>query len=532
MIKILILESSERIRTALENMRSEIEDMELFFCGYDCNEIWKILDIQSISCIAMELTPSVNVWSIMDEVKSRIQMEFLLFATEKNFSDAYQAFQHRAFHFFTEPVDRDQLTLSMRELERIQSEHLQRKKDRQRIELIELKQQQQLMERILVNVLEKPIELEMMLSEFNQRYQTKITNDTFQVLLIHFNRKELFAIHSTFISKLNELMHVAFPYASQIIDGSIQSYGFTSIINLKEGDTLEYRKEDVQKLYLGIEALQESYGSFEFIIAVGIPILTMKAINESLQEALRVEKYKLVEYENRIYFASRIRDHELTLSDIITTEQRKGIVHSIKTMDAEGVSHWITRFLKELNANYFNLPNTYLLLKDYLIFVCQQEYSEADRSDCFLPFEEELLEMDYIFSGTQLLIHLKEVILKVMEQRRHEYQKEYSDVIAMAVKYIDTNFQNSITLEETSLECGLSPNYFSAVFKQEVGMNYIEYLTSVRLTAAKEMLLTTDKGIRDIAEAVGYIDDKYFSKIFKQRFDITPGKFRKNRGDK
>lgn len=97
---------------------------------------------------------------------------------------------------------------------------------------------------------------------------------------------------------------------------------------------------------------------------------------------------------------------------------------------------------------------------------------------------------------------------------------------SVAWEYIDTHYQNDISLDDVSRELDISPYYFSKLFKEETGVTFIEYLTSLRMEKAKELLADRSKSIKDICAAVGYQDPNYFSRIFKRSVGCTPTEYR------
>ena len=72
----------------------------------------------------------------------------------------------------------------------------------------------------------------------------------------------------------------------------------------------------------------------------------------------------------------------------------------------------------------------------------------------------------------------------------------------------------------------LSPYYFSKLFKEETGENFIEYLTKLRIQKAKELLVDKEKSMKEICGQVGYSDPNYFSRIFKKSVGVTPTEYR------
>jgi len=106
----------------------------------------------------------------------------------------------------------------------------------------------------------------------------------------------------------------------------------------------------------------------------------------------------------------------------------------------------------------------------------------------------------------------------------------YGSVIRKAKAFIAENYADSnLTLHDVASHVALSNNHFCTVFSQESGgVTFTEYLTSMRISKAKELLSTSSMRTSEIAYAVGYNDPHYFSYLFKKNTGLSPRDFRKD----
>lgn len=100
-------------------------------------------------------------------------------------------------------------------------------------------------------------------------------------------------------------------------------------------------------------------------------------------------------------------------------------------------------------------------------------------------------------------------------------------VIEHVKTYIQENFMEEISIEKLAEVACVSPNYFSHMFKNEVGQNYKEYLTHIRMEKAVDLILNTDYPLYKIAETVGYNNTRTFVDAFKQVYNDSPTKYKK-----
>lgn len=118
---------------------------------------------------------------------------------------------------------------------------------------------------------------------------------------------------------------------------------------------------------------------------------------------------------------------------------------------------------------------------------------------------------------------------KIMSACRNVVSKREErsgDIIRNAKRYIEDNFDKDISLDDVSRVVNISPYYFSKVFKEESGLNFIEYLTNIRIEKAKELLENSGLSIKEICLSCGYTDPNYFSRSFKKNVGVTPTEYK------
>lgn len=108
-------------------------------------------------------------------------------------------------------------------------------------------------------------------------------------------------------------------------------------------------------------------------------------------------------------------------------------------------------------------------------------------------------------------------------------QKKSESIVEKAKEYIEKNFFHELTLEETARAVGISPYYLSKLFKDSAGINYIDYVTKLRIECAKKGLKERQKSIKEVCYEAGYSEPNYFSRIFKKWVGVTPTEYREGR---
>ena len=131
------------------------------------------------------------------------------------------------------------------------------------------------------------------------------------------------------------------------------------------------------------------------------------------------------------------------------------------------------------------------------------------------------------------IAYAKKMISQAIEIRDQNSGNKNRSILKTAVDFIDSHYMDEeISLNTVANVANVSSNHFSALFSQNMGQTFIEYLTTLRMNKAKELLRCTGMRSSEIAGEIGYKDAHYFSYLFKKKQGMTPSDYRKAREDK
>lgn len=212
---------------------------------------------------------------------------------------------------------------------------------------------------------------------------------------------------------------------------------------------------------------------------------------------------------------------------------------------------------KESIIRYFYIENIQRIqwlygLKDFRSLM--KEINEIINCAQMNEYRFEEIKYSIVFSMMQIICDEKKLELKIagmlaiqwntlLESRElDEFRNDFinmlsiqekriinmniSDNIYCALQYILTYYTDDLSLDKTAEQIGITPFYLSRLLKQEIGMGFVNILTSVRMEKTVQLLSEKENSIRMISEAVGYSSLNYFYKVFKKYYGITVGEMR------
>ena len=293
--------------------------------------------------------------------------------------------------------------------------------------------------------------------------------------------------------------------------------------------------ERTEQCVRDIRALCEGAGrEVSWHIAYGSPVSRLSALPICFSEASRILSYR--------YLCPQ--EHVLTEDSIRSIRNQRGVAaqagkpeidqERVRCFFASGSAEEIDAFIGQLLQSAGEEGVSVSMFCRYLtmtVYFAAAAYLDSIgcRAESFWP--PELRPKDNIATPEEARNYMRQIMLHAIRLRDRESKKQQKDLLNKAIEFIDECYaEETISLDKVAQKVNISPNYFSAMFSQEVGQTFVEYLTAMRITEAKRMLRQTEMRSSEIAFAVGFRDSHYFSFVFKKVSGCTPSEYR--RGDK
>jgi two-component system response regulator YesN len=137
-----------------------------------------------------------------------------------------------------------------------------------------------------------------------------------------------------------------------------------------------------------------------------------------------------------------------------------------------------------------------------------------------------ILSILKIYSKEELEVQFINIITELAVEIQEQIRSEIDGIIPKVLKYLNNNYFANITLDDAAKSVNLSYHYFSKVFKDEVGKNFVDYLTDLRIEKSMSFLENNKLSIKEVCHKIGYNDPNYYCKIFKKVTGMTPTEYR------
>ena len=328
--------------------------------------------------------------------------------------------------------------------------------------------------------------------------------------------------------------------SAMLFRSNIFSYGV--LLKGQKESIKEITKECVGKIQ-GILKRKES--KREWFLAVGQPVERLSQIKKSYHTASRAFSQRYLYVENILYYDEmEMMEHRSGQADTNDNAYLKKVdVNALnpailQKFLSNGIQEEIENFVKDYFYAIGQEPMESLVFRNYVILNvrfsvitflkglgCDTEGMEPENTEEILAESGKNIE--------SAIAYAEKMVSQAITIRDQNSGNKNRSILKTAVDFIESHYmEEEISLNTVANVANVSANHFSALFSQNMGQTFIEYLTSLRMNKAKELLRCTGMRSSEIAGEIGYKDAHYFSYLFKKTQGMTPSDYRKVREDK
>lgn len=327
---------------------------------------------------------------------------------------------------------------------------------------------------------------------------------------------------------------------AMLFRSNIFSYGV--LLKGQKENIEKITKECVKKIK-GILNRKES--KREWFLAVGQPVERLSQIKKSYHTAARAFSQRYLYDENILYYNEmEMMEHRSGQADTNDNAYLKKVdVNALnpailQKFLSNGIQEETENFVKDYFYAIGQEPMESLVFRNYVILNvrfsvitflkglgCDTEGMEPENTEEILAESGKNIE--------SAIAYAEKMVSQAITIRDQNSGNKNRSILKTAVDFIESHYmEEEISLNTVANVANVSANHFSALFSQNMGQTFIEYLTSLRMNKAKELLRCTGMRSSEIAGEIGYKDAHYFSYLFKKTQGMTPSDYRKVREDK
>ena len=364
-----------------------------------------------------------------------------------------------------------------------------------------------------------------LLWEINDEYEMNMSEGRFNIGLVVLDGKDGREEKETSAVLFHIILDI---FSSSIPAGEFAVYQFRKYFLVVLNNVYDFQEflDMEQKI---CEAVIEVHPEMKYTITVPHTCTSIYRLDEYIEEALYICRNRILVGTDRIIRWSDLNHKSDHWNDNYTVEEKSRLNNILDVCDMEMFGIWYVHKVENIQmygegavdfayamAEEFYIQFERRMYKSNLISIetwaeISKEYYELKDSCGTL---NDLLDWIYLFACRYLSK------IKILMQRPDER-------IYLAQKYINQHYSEEITLEDIAKAVNLTPNYLCDLYKKKTQKTLVQYMNYYRVERAKEILEETDLKVNEIAPLIGYADEKYFSRVFKQYVGVSPGSYRK-----
>ena len=531
MRSVLIADDEENICWLIRKL-IDWEGLGLSFAGmaFDGRSAFEMIQTLRPDIVITDVRmPDLDGLEMIRQAKDTgIESTFIVVSGHKEFEYAYSALKYGVEDYLLKPVKKKELNGILHKITSRMSEEEFFAEEEQALRKKTESQQAMLQKQFIRNYREIPQIMETV-EELNSMYGLHFQEGSWYVAVV---KTDVLAncigqVRTDFVTAhLEELLRERISQFCQETLLSAEDPYLYAVLN----GCQEQPDQLLQDVLRRMEQYAQTMECYRISLSLSNEVSSAAELPECIREAEMLLKNRIFQERTAVLKKNDIPVSSTeTNQELLSAEQRNLIRKSIEAFEIDGLRNAIRSAFANLAGRERVSASSYYRLAD---LAAQQVFSVMEEhiwGRDYVADEKRRLEADLDMTGTvyDLRSVLTERLVLLLEHCKKEQKQITGRPVRLACIYMEEHLSERLSLEQTAEEAGLSPAYFSQLFKQETGVTFSEYLTDLRIRRAKELLLQSDETIAAIMEAVGYRDIKHFRNVFVERVGVTPAKYRK-----
>lgn len=534
MYRVIIADDEPKVALLIRNLiRWEELGLELAGTASDGISALALIDALRPDIVITDIRmPGYDGIELISRAKQQHpQVDFIIISGYRHFDYAQKAIRFGVEDYLLKPLKADEINQTLRKMIDTYQERDQEKQMQARVSARLVQDAGRRREAVVSELLapqgNRPVSLE----QVNQECHLQLRADLFQAFLVkadvHFESmtanvgklltdKSLSVIRSATQDRCHGMM--LYPTAQGI-------YG---IVNFSDCQKRGLRKAFVTVID-ELQSQSELFDRVKVTVGLGRQAEDLLEMSLSLREAESAVANRLIEGAGKIIDRTEQKDAAAILNTLIPAEVRKGLLKGVEILEDSEIQRLLDLIAEEAAACEDMTGEAVRALCEECVQILRFGLKDQNAVDSRVEGMQAVFWEGFNMCSRRkdamnlLKAYVSQVISHVLTQRKRENNKPVRE----SQKYIHAHFSDPISLESISQRVGFNAAYFSQLFKKETGMNFLEYVTEVRIKEAKRFLSDPRKTIADVAAEVGYSDVKHFSKLFIRITGINPSQYRK-----
>ena len=273
--------------------------------------------------------------------------------------------------------------------------------------------------------------------------------------------------------------------------------------------------------------LSRSYLGISLAVGVGRCCRSPRELSACVEEARSALEYRVVVEDTRVLYIGDL-EPDLSIQLSLDEEDQRALSAAVKLGTEEQISRIIQSLAARVRSARMSPFQANQFFLEIIAFLMKLTRSGGVALEEVFGNDFNWMVSINAFSSMDKLVQWLDqrcqILRRLIGQKRTD---SAGRTIEKAKDFIAAHYQDStLSVETICSHLHFSPAYFSTLFKREVGMSFITYVTERRMEEAVRLLRETDEKTYLIAEKSGYTDPNYFSYVFKRRFGLSPSKYR------